>query len=64
MAIITVLSSTLSKFLNFDLAHLPLNSVKTRALQMEREDFDILDKEAMKKRPHFHAPVFVNEVLK
>lgn len=51
------------EFVKFDLAHLPVNSAKTRALQIEQEGFDILDKEELKKRPRFHAPVFVNQQL-
>ena len=51
------------EFVKFDQAHLPVNSAKTRAIQMEREGFDLLDKEEMKKRPLFHEPVFVGVVL-
>ena len=51
------------EFVKFDQAHLPVNSAKTRALQMERDGFDILDKEEMKKLPRFHEPVFVNQKI-
>lgn len=48
------------EFVKFDQAHLPVNSAKTRALQMKQDGFGILDKEELKKRPRFHEPVFVN----
>lgn len=51
-------------FVMFDQAHLPVNSAQTRALQMEREGFGILDKEEISKLPNFHHPVFMDKSIR
>ncbi len=63
MAYGTAWNYVYEEFVMFDQAHLPFNSVQTRALQMECKGLGILDKEAVAQLPSFHHPVFVNKPI-